>query len=151
METKELETLLATEIQEDLENLRDLELGSEEYKVAVDGIVKLMDRAIDLRKVDVDAEDKLARLDVERESNEVKQAELKLKEEQFNVEIELKQKQLDSEKKDQLFRNGIAIAGIVIPSVITIWGTVKSLKFEETGTVTTLMGRGFINKLLPKK
>ena len=29
--------------------------------------------------------------------------------------------------------------------------TLTSLKFEEEGTVTTIVGRGFVNKLLPKK
>lgn len=55
------------------------------------------------------------------------------------------------ERKDRLIKNCIAIAGIVIPSVLTIWGTLKSFEFERDGTVTTIMGRGFINKLLPKK
>ena len=57
----------------------------------------------------------------------------------------------EDEKRDRRIKNGITIAGIVIPSVITIWGTIKSLNFEKEGTVTTIMGRGFINKLLPKK
>ena len=57
----------------------------------------------------------------------------------------------EDEKRDRRIKNGITIAGIVIPSLITIWGTIKSLNFEKEGTVTTIMGRGFINKLLPKK
>ena len=57
----------------------------------------------------------------------------------------------EDEKRDRRIKNGITIAGIVIPSIITIWGTIKSLNFEKEGTVTTIMGRGFINKLLPKK
>ena len=57
----------------------------------------------------------------------------------------------DEEKKDRLIRNIINVAGIIIPSAITIWGTLKTLEFEKEGTVTTMMGRGFIGKLLPKK
>ena len=60
-------------------------------------------------------------------------------------------KQMEEEKKDRWIKNGLAAAGIIIPTLVTIWGTVKSIKFEETGTITTIMGRGFINKLLPKK
>ena len=57
----------------------------------------------------------------------------------------------EDEKKDRLIKNILNAAGIVLPLVVTIWGTKVSLKFEEEGTFTTIMGRGFINKLLPKK
>ena len=151
MNTVDIEFKLETEILEDLNGLGDMELGSEEYKVATEGLAKLMDRAIELKRVDADIIRENTKNDIERESLEIKKAELEIKEEQFKLDLELKEKQLANDKKDQLIRNGIAIAGIVIPSVITIWGTLKSLKFEETGTVTTIMGRGFIGKLLPKK
>ena len=55
------------------------------------------------------------------------------------------------EKKDRLIKNILGGAGIILPLLVTIWGTKVSLKFEEEGTFTTIMGRGFINKLLPKK
>ena len=71
--------------------------------------------------------------------------------ERLGNEVEKNQLQMREEQKDRLIRNIIAVAGIVIPSAITVWGTVKSIKFEETGTITTIIGRGFINKLLPKK
>lgn len=62
-----------------------------------------------------------------------------------------KEQQMEDEKKDRLVKNLIGVAGVVLPLVVTIWGTKVSLKFEEEGTFTTIMGRGFINKLLPKK
>lgn len=65
--------------------------------------------------------------------------------------IQKERAELEASKKERVSRNIIGIAGIVIPSVITIWGTVKTLKFEETGSITTTIGRGFINKLIPKK
>ena len=113
------ETLLQEEIQTEFESLKEMDLGTEDYRSTVDSLTKLVDRQIELKKIEVDDS--------------------------------FKKKQLDEDKKDRFVRNGIAIAGIVIPSVITIWGTLKSLKFEEEGTVTTIMGRGFINKLLPRK
>lgn len=114
-----IETLLQQEIQRELEKLKEMEVGTEEYKSAVDGIAKLYDKLNEAEKNRNEREDKKA-----------------------------------SEKEDRVDRwvkNAIAIAGITIPTVVTVWGTLKSLKFEETGTVTTIMGRGFINKLLPKK
>ena len=62
-----------------------------------------------------------------------------------------RKQQLEDEKKDRLIKNIIGAAGVVLPLAVTIWGTKVSLKFEEEGTFTTIMGRGFINKLLPKK
>lgn len=125
-----VKTLLSEEIKSEFEELKRTEVGTEQYKTAVDGITKLTDRFIELEKLETDvAEKKNARVS----------------------DLELKQEQFQDEKKDRLIRNGIAAAGIIIPSVITIWGTVKSFQFEKEGTVTTIMGRGFINKLLPKK
>lgn len=62
-----------------------------------------------------------------------------------------REQQLKDEKKDRLIKNLISVAGIALPLVVTIWGTKVSLNFEKEGTVTTAIGRGFINKLLPKK
>ena len=56
----------------------------------------------------------------------------------------------EEEKKDRKWKNGISVAGIVVPIVVTVWGTLKTLKFEETGTVTTNAGRSFMNRLFKK-
>ncbi len=122
----DVKTLLNEEIQMELENLKDLEMGTDEHKVSVDLITKLLDREIELKKLDNEAFKRV-------EDNEFKKLQAK------------------DENKDRLIRNGLTAAGIVIPTIVTIWGTLKTLKFEETGTVTTMMGRGFVNKLLPKK
>ena len=147
MDEKNIKTLLDTAISDELEQLGDLELGSEEYKTTVEGIAKLMDKKIEMEKLDHDAEVK--KKDYELESKKVN-GELAEKTKSNEIE-EKKLEQIKNEKNDQLFKNGIAIASIVVPSLITIWGTFKTLKFEETGTVTTIMGRGFVNKLILKK
>ena len=66
-------------------------------------------------------------------------------------ENDLKLKQMKDDKIDRWVKNGLTALGIAVPTVVTVWGTLKSFKFEEEGTITTIMGRGFINKLLPKK
>ncbi len=115
-----IENLLETEIQDEFEKLSEIkEVGSDQHIKAVEGVAKLLDRAIELDKLDYERKEK------------------KL--------------QMEEDKKDRLIKNCLTAAGIVIPSVITIWGTLKSLRFEQEGTVTTIIGRGFINKLLPKK
>lgn len=122
--------LLDEEIQVEFEKLSKLEVGSESYKATVDGLTKLVDRAVEIDKTEMENATKI---------------------EAQNIENDFKAVQIKEDNRDRWVRNGIAIAGIVIPSVITVWGTLKSFKFEETGTVTTILGRGFINKLLPKK
>ena len=126
----EFENLLTEEIQAEIETLKGMELGSEPYKVAVDGITKLIDRSIDIEKYS---------------------AERKEKAEEKELEAHWKERESAEEKKDRRIKDGIAIAGIVLPIIVTIWGTKASFKFEEEGTITTIMGRGLINKLLPKK
>ena len=124
------EHLLKEEIVSEVEALGNLELGTEQYKTTVDGVTKLVDRALEIEKIDIEAE--------ERERSR-------------EIETNLKIQQMEDDKKDRKVKNGIAIGSTLLGVVVTVWGTLKTLKFEEEGTVTTLMGRGFINKLLPKK
>lgn len=125
-----IEDLLDDELDAEFETLRNATPGSDEHKAAGDMLVKLLDRKIEMDKVKNDSVDKAET----RESEKL-----------------LKEKQFEDEKKDRLIKNIISAAGIALPLLVTIWGTKVSLKFEEEGTFTTIMGRGFINKLLPKK
>ena len=122
----EIEKMLEEEIRTEFDALRAVELGSQTYETMVDGLTKLTDRAIELKKIEAEREDK--------------------KNEEFRANV-----QMGEERRDRWARNGIAIAGIILPLAVTIWGTRTSLKFEEEGTITTVAGRGFINKLIPKK
>lgn len=126
----DIKTLLHEEIENEFEILGDMEVGSDEYETAVNGLTKLCDRAIELEKLKTETE---------------------LKQDQQNVDAELRAEQLKDERRDRVVKNVLTGAGIGIPAAITVWGTIKSIKFEETGTITTIMGRGFIQKLLPKK
>lgn len=130
MSNVNIETLLYEEIDAEFEKLSQLEPGTEQHKAAADTLAKLMDRAIEMDRIESESEDRA----------EARESELKLKEQQ-----------LADEKKDRWWKNIIGAATVVLPLVVTIWGTNKSLKFEEEGTVTTPIGRGFIQKLLPKK
>lgn len=130
MSNVNIETLLYEEIDAEFEKLSKLEPGTEQHKAAADTLAKLMDRAIEMDRVESESYDRA----------EARESELKLKEQQ-----------LSDEKKDRWVKNIIGAAGVILPLIVTIWGTKTSLKFEEEGTVTTPIGRGFIQKLLPKK
>lgn len=127
---RENEVLLNDEIQSELKALEDLSLGTDEYEKTVNGLTKLMDRSIELQKIKAEAD-----------NNEANR----------EVDSELKMMQMANEKKDNRIKNILTGLGIAIPSGVAIWGTLKSFKFEETGTITTILGRGWINKLIPKK
>ena len=125
-----IKSLLIDEVQNQIVELNKMEVGSEQYKVAVDGVTRLIDRINDIRRLDIEREDRY---------------------DQREVELTIKLQEIEEDKKDRRARNRITIIGIAVPTAVTIWGTLKSFKFEETGTITTMMGRGFISKLLPRK
>lgn len=117
---------LYKEIEDELQALNEIEVGTDEYKSSVDGVTKLLDRAIEIEKHEAEMK--------EREAERI-----------------AKNIQVAEEQKDRVVKNCISAGGVVLPLLVTIWGTLKSFQFEKDGTVTTIMGRGFINKLLPKK
>lgn len=121
------------EISTELEVLESMETNSEDYKIMVEGLTKLIDRSMELEKIEI---------------SKAQEAE-KIKNEAEKIKFEAEQAKTN--KIFQLIGYGISAAGIVIPVAVTIWGTKVTLNFEKEGTVTTMMGRGFINKLLPKK
>lgn len=125
-----IKTKLHIEIDEGFDKINEMEIGTDQHKAAVDEIVKLMDRAIELEKVENEAEDK-------KKTRENDKA--------------LRLKQMEDENKDRLVRNCLTGASILSGIGVTVWGALKSWKFEETGTITSTAGRKFINNLFSKK
>jgi hypothetical protein len=125
-----IEKALREEILNEIEELGKCSLGTEEHKIRVDGAAKLMDKAIEIEKLNIEQENK---------------------EKDRELEKALKLQQMEEERKDRKTKNVLTALGIGIPAVITVWGTLKTFAFEKDENVTTLIGRGFINKLLPKK
>lgn len=125
-----IERLLHEEIQNELKELAKMDVGSDEYKTAVDGIAKLMNLKMDRTKFEAECQEKT---------------------ESRKLDAELKLKQMDEDRNGRIVRDVLTAMGIVIPAALAIWGTKASFEFEKEGTITTIMGRGFINKLLPKK
>lgn len=124
-----IETLLREEIEKEFDELSKLEVGTEKYKATVDGLTKLVDRAIDMDKFEAELQEKI---------------------ESRMSDTEIKLQTAKDEKFNRIISHGINVVGIVLPVAVTIWGTKASFTFEKEGTISTLMGRGFINKLLPK-
>lgn len=112
-------TKLNVEIEEKFNELAKLDPTTKEYSAAVDSVTKLMDRAIEIEKL---------------ESSETQN-----------------EKQMEEDRKSRLVKNCIDVGSVVLPLAVTIWGAKASFKFEETGTITTSVGRKFMDKIISWK
>ena len=126
----DVKDLLTNEIEKLIKSLEGMEVDSDEYKATSDVIVKLTGKLNEMDQINYEYWDK-------KESRE-KDSELKLK-------------QLNSEKRDRIVKNVLTAISILGGFALTVWGTKASFEFEKEGSITTIMGRGFINNLLPKK
>lgn len=61
------------------------------------------------------------------------------------------EKQMKEDRKARLVKNCIDVGSIVLPLAVTIWGARASFKFEEEGTITTTIGRKFMDKIISFK
>jgi uncharacterized membrane protein YcjF (UPF0283 family) len=137
----DIENLLYDEIATDFKKLQDENLEPEKRKVMVDELAKFMDRAIEMKRLENDYKEKVeARMSEEKEKAEARLS---------TQAIELQK--LEEDRKDRIVKNILGAAGIVLPLAVTIWGTKVSMAFEKEDTFTTIMGRGFVNKLFFRK
>ena len=125
-----VKNLLNEEIRDEIEILSKLEVGSDEHKTAADALAKLLDKSIEMEKLDLEHQEKVDNREADQQ---------------------IKMLQIKDERKDRLSKNALTGVSVVGGFALTIWGTIKSIKFEQTGTITTIMGRGFMQQLLPKK
>jgi hypothetical protein len=125
----DIEFALRDEIGDKILKLNKLEVGTEQYKLAVDALVPLIDKAIQMDKIE---------------------RELKEQVESRKATNELEERKLKAEKIDRIVKN--VLTGVSIGSNIwvVVWGATHSWEFEKTGTVSTLIGRLFMNRLVPK-
>lgn len=108
------------------EQLKDLEPGSESYEKHVNALTKLIGMGVEIEKTDMNAEE-------QTKSRE--------------AEIELKKQQLEVEKRDKFINNCISAGKVISGIGLSVWGTLKILKFEETGSITTNPGRKYVDSL----
>lgn len=71
--------------------------------------------------------------------------------EKFEASETHNEKQMKEEYNSRLVKNGIDIGLGLLPIAVGIWGTKVCLKFEETGTITTTVGRKILDKVLSFK
>lgn len=127
---KEVKKKLVEEFCEDADGLRDLELGSEQYRSSVDGITKIADRLIRIEEVEIDRE---------------------MRARQLEADNAIKSRQLRDERKDRVIKNSIGIGTFIVTTALSVWGINKTFKFDATDTVTSTLGRKILNDLIPRR
>lgn len=125
-----IKTNLIEEFNSELKELEKMDVGTDEYKITVDGLTKLADRIIAIEAAETEKENRA----IDR-----------------GVDVEFRTRQLADEKKDKITKNcltGLSVVGGLAVAFVT---AVMSMNFEREGTFTTEAGKGSIRQLLKFK
>lgn len=122
-----IETLLHEEISEKLISLSNKGAGTDEYTKSVNDVTELMDRLIEIRKLESEEKEKV----IARET-----------------ETKLKYAQMEVDKKDRFVKNALTAVSIGAPLVVGVIMSFSSMNFEKEGTFTTEAGRSTLRQLL---
>ena len=158
----EFEPRLNEEVESIFDSLSDGEVGTDEYKAGIDGVTKLMDRAITIKKIEEDAREKeatrahevkLKQMQLDEDAKEKKAArkhELMMKQMQMYEESKAKKQQSRNDLIDVLAKHGLTLIQIGTTTT-TIWLLAKAaFTYEEKGTICSPIGRKILSLLVPK-
>lgn len=62
----------------------------------------------------------------------------------------IKISQIESEDKREKIRNGITIGTFVVSMSVSVYAIARTFKFDQVATVTSTLGRGILNGVVPK-
>ena len=125
-----IKNILWDEIEKEVKELSKMQVGTDQYKVTVDGIARLSDKIIELDKLESE--------------NAMKDFENFVRTE----EQELKRDQLKSEKRDRAVKNVITVGTAVLSIAVYALAFIASTNFEREGSFTTEGGKNSIRQLL---
>lgn len=125
-----IKNILWDEIEKEVKELSKMQVGTDQYKVTVDGIARLSDKIIELDKLESE--------------NAMKDFENFVRTE----EQELKRDQLKSEKRDRAVKNVITVGTAVLSVAVYALAFIASTNFERDGSFTTEGGKNSIRQLL---
>lgn len=117
----ETKDLLHEQVQDALNGIDVTDIASEESAKAVENSIKLVDREIEMTKIQNDYDQKLAQVEADKE---------------------VKMKQIDEDKKSRWIDRGIDMGKFVIGLAVTAAVSTFAYKQEQEGNiVTTQQGR----------
>lgn len=73
-----------------------------------------------------------------------------IKVEQMKIEREIKNNEIQSESKKDLIKNTISIVTFGVTTGVSVYTIIKTFKFDQVATVTSTLGRGVLNGVIPK-
>lgn len=122
--------LLNEEVESQLEEVHKISLGTDESKIAIDGVAKLADRSIELEKLRIQEED-LA--------------------EKRNMDYELRSEQIKKEHLRGMIDIGTKVLIGLGGLALSVWGTIYTTNFEREDNYTTSASRSWISGLFKPK
>ena len=131
---------LNDEIVDEIDGLSKMDLGTDEYRITIEGVTKLIDRATKYKEIDAETERQSKKIEAEAE------AQAKARDDEYA----LRTMQMRDERLDKIVRNvltGFTFGG----TMFTIWCLASAtFTFEEKGTITSSLGRKVLGMLVPK-
>ena len=115
---------LEEEFEDQMNQLNEMELGSESYTKTVEGVTKLADRLIAIQKNNDEYELKSREIDAEKEARE--------------------QEALQAKK-----RNQIDWAKVIVPTAGAFTMGIITMIWEKTDTLTSSAGKSALRDILP--
>ena len=123
-----IETAVVDEVLSEIEEVKHIEVGSEKHEKGVNSVTKLMDRAIEMQKVDLEKR----KIEIEEDKLEV---------EKTKIEIEQK----DRNRKDL-----IAVGTFIVSTLTGLAVVYETFRFDTENTPTSTLGRTILTKFVPK-
>ena len=120
----EIKTLLAKEIQKEVENLNRYEAGSDEHKAAVESITKLTDRYSKLYEIDKTSDDRFD-------------------------ERDLKVAEIENDRKNRKWDKILNVGMFAVNVGLGIWVVAGTWLFDKESTTTSTMGKKDLNSFFP--
>lgn len=114
---------LKDEFESQMNLLNKMDVGTEQYKLTVDGVTKIADRIIEIEKNERDAE---------------------LKEYQLGNETD----SITAEIKNNRMRNVVEIAKCAVPVAAAFAMGIISMKWEKLDTITSSAGKSALRDIL---
>lgn len=122
-----IKTTLTEEFNDQMKDLHKMEVGTEQYSTAVNGVTKLADKIIDLEKIEIEREERIKDRD---------------------TEIELKSQQMEIDKRDKRNQNLVNVVKIAVPTVTGFVLGIISMKWEKLETITSTAGRQALKDII---
>lgn len=124
-----VKTDLREELTNEIVELSRVQFGSDEYKTGVNGVTQMADRVIEMERIELEKE----RIRIEQEK------------------LEAEYQKNEDERQDRKAKNRIAVAGITIPSAITVLGAIAMFVYEERGSIVSQAGRKIVDRIFRAK